>query len=232
MKCEFTESRKSANQLCRCAIADTLAACARPPVQSQLRFSMVENRSRRSPRPHMCASIGVSGIARRANRLRRCAIARRHAPSLCAASATVASPFIDGRKSVASRAHATMRATTEGAEILRSDNSLPRRAIALGHSLRPCAGSRKHRRPRFAMVENRSRRAPTPICVQNPRGPKSLGPVNACAVAPSLSDTSPDHAPARESTAGPVYRWSKIGRVARPRQYACKTRGGRNPEVR
>jgi hypothetical protein len=60
-------------------------------------------------------------------------------------------------------------------------------------------------------------------------GPKSRGPVNACPVAPSLSDTSPDHVPARESTAGPVYRWSKIGRVARPRQYACKTRGGRNP---
>ena len=60
------------------------------------------------------------------------------------------------------RPHINMRATTEGAEILRSDNSLPRRAIALGHSLRPCAGSRKHRRPRLSMVENRSRRAPAP----------------------------------------------------------------------
>ena len=92
---------------------------------------------------------------------------RHHSPkscSLCAASATVASPFIDGRKSVASRAHANMRATTDGAEIPRSGNSLPRRAIALGHSPRPCAGSRKHRRPRLSMVENRSRRAPTPIC--------------------------------------------------------------------
>ena len=28
-----------------------------------------------------------------------------------------------------------------------------------------------------------------------------------------------------------VYRWSKIGRVARPRQYACNDRGGRNPKV-
>jgi hypothetical protein len=27
-------------------------------------------------------------------------------------------------------------------------------------------------------------------------------------------------------------RWSKIGRAARPRQYACNDRGGRNPEVR
>ena len=173
LKWEFTESRKSANQLCRCAIADTLAACARPPVQSQLRFSMVETRSRRSPRVHMCASIGVSGIARRANRLRRCAIARQHARSLCAATGTVAPPFIDGRKSVASRARANMRAKPEGAEILRSGKRLPRRAIALRHFPRPCAGSRKHRRPRLSMVENRSRRAPTPICVQNPRGPKS-----------------------------------------------------------
>ncbi len=28
-----------------------------------------------------------------------------------------------------------------------------------------------------------------------------------------------------------VYRWSKIGRVARPRHYACNDRGGRNPKV-
>jgi hypothetical protein len=125
-----------------------------------------------------------------------------------------------------------MRAKPEGAEILRSGKRLRRRAIALRHFPRPCAGSRKHRRPRSSMVENPSRRAPTPICVQNPRGPKSRGPVNACAVAPSLLDTSPDHAPARASTAGPVHRWSKIGRVARPHQYACKTRGGRNPKVR
>jgi hypothetical protein len=174
LKCEFTESRKSANQLRRCAIADTLAACSRPPAQSHLRFSMVENRSRRSPTP------------------------------IC-----VQNP--------------------RGPKSLGPVNCLPRRAIALGYSRRPCAGSRKHRRPRLSMVGNRSRRLPTPICVQRPRGPKSLGPVNACPVAPSLSDTSPDHAPARASTTGPVYRWSKIGCVARPRQYACKTRGGRNP---
>ena len=70
-------------------------------------------------------------------------------------------PFIDGRKSVVSRAHTNMRATTEGVEILRCGNSLPRRAMALGYSPRPCAGSRKHRRPRSSMVENRSRCAPT-----------------------------------------------------------------------
>ena len=99
-----------------------------------------------------------------ANHLRRCNITHRHAPSLCAASGTVAPPFIDGRKSVASRTHANMRATTEGAEVLRSGSSLPRRAMALGYSLTQCAGSRKHRRPSLSMVENRSRRAPTPIC--------------------------------------------------------------------
>ena len=141
-------------------------------------------------------------------------------------------PFIDGRESVASRARANTRAKPEGAEILRSGKRLRRRAMALRHFPRPCAGSRKHRRPRSSMVENRSRRAPTPICVQNPRGPKSEGPVNACAVAPSLSATLPQRAPARASTAGPVYRWSKIGRVARPRQYACNDRGSRNPKVR
>jgi hypothetical protein len=55
-----------------------------------------------------------------------------------------ATPFIDGRKSVASPARANMRATTEGAEILRSGKRLRRRAIALRHFPRPCAGSRKH----------------------------------------------------------------------------------------
>ena len=138
-------------------------------------------------------------------------------------------PFIDGRKSVASRAHANMHACNDhwgpkskgpvaacpvapslsatlpdlaparastadpiyrwskigpvarpppicvhesigAAEILRSGNSLRRRAIALGYSPRPCAGSRKHRRPRSSMVENRSRRPPAPICMQRPRG--------------------------------------------------------------
>ncbi len=122
-------------------------------------------------------------------------------------------------------------ATTEGAEILRSGNSLPRRAIALSYSPRPCARSRKHRRPRLSMVENRSRRAPAPICVQASGRPKSRGPVTACAVAPSLSATLQQHAPARASTADPGYRWSKIGprAVARPRQYACNDRGAEIP---
>jgi len=66
------------------------------------------------------------------------------------------------------------------------------------------------------MVENRSRRAPTPICVQRPRGPTSLGPVTACPVAPSLSAFLADRAPARASTADPVYRRSKIGPIDRP----------------
>ena len=35
-----------------------------------------------------------------------------------------------------------MRATPEGAEIIRSGKRLPRRAIALGHSRRPCAAAR------------------------------------------------------------------------------------------
>ncbi len=86
-----------------------------------------------------------------ANRLCRCAIVRRDARRLCAANGTVTPPFTDGRKSVPSRAHTNMHATTERAEIPRSGNSLPRRAIALGYSPRPCAGSRKHRRPRLYM---------------------------------------------------------------------------------
>jgi hypothetical protein len=40
------------------SLADTLAACARAPAQSHLRFSMVENRSRRPPAP-ICAQTSV-----------------------------------------------------------------------------------------------------------------------------------------------------------------------------
>jgi len=122
-----------------------------------------------------------------------------------------------------------MRATTEGAEIPRSGKRLPRRAIALGHSRRPCAGSRKHRRPRLSMVENRSRRRPRQYACNNPRGPKSRGPVTACPVAPSLSATLADRAPARASTADPVYRWSKIGRVARHANMRATTEGAEIP---
>ena len=218
MKCEFTESRKSTNRLCRCAIARG-HACRLCAANGTVAPPLLDGRKSVASitRVNLCASIGGSGIARSANRLRRCAIARRHACRLCAATGTVAppfidgresvaslahtnmrakpegaeilrsgklpapsrhhsrplsqtvsrlaqappTPFIDGRKSVASRACANMHATTEGAEILRSGKRLPRRASALGHSPRPCAGSRKHRRPRSSMVENRSRRAPT-----------------------------------------------------------------------
>ena len=163
LKCEFTESRKSINRLCRCAIARR-HACRLCAATGTVTPPFIDGRKSVVSHTHTNmrgASIGVSGIARRANRLRRCAIACQHARSLCAATGTVAPPFIDGRKSVASRAHTNMHAKPEGAEILRSGNSLPRRAIALGYSRRPCAGSRTHRRPRLSMVENRSRRAPT-----------------------------------------------------------------------
>ena len=48
-------SRQSACAGAR-SLADTLAACARPPSQSHLRLSMVLNRSRRSPRVNMGAA--------------------------------------------------------------------------------------------------------------------------------------------------------------------------------
>jgi putative hemolysin len=105
-------------------------------------------------------------------------------------------------------------------------------APSLADTLADCARPPAQSHLRFSMVENRSRRPPAPICMQRPRGPKSRGPVTACPVAPSFSATLPDRAPAPSSTADPVYRWSKIGRVARPHQYACNDRGGRNLEVR
>ena len=86
LKWEFTESRKSANQLRRCAIADTLAACARPPAQSHLRLSMVENRSRRAPTPICVQNPRGPKSLGPANCLPRRAIALGHSPTACAGS--------------------------------------------------------------------------------------------------------------------------------------------------
>ena len=86
-------------------------------------------------------------------------------------------------------------------------------------------GPRQGEQMRVAFGES-TRRARVVVC-----RPKSRGRVNACPAAPSLSATLADRAPARASTADPEYRWSKISPAARPRQYACNDRGGRNPEV-
>ena len=61
----------------------------------------------------------------RANRLRRCAIPRRHSPILCAATGIVAPPFIDGRKSVPSTALANMCANIGVSGTPTSANSMP-----------------------------------------------------------------------------------------------------------
>jgi hypothetical protein len=153
---------------------------------------------------------------------------------MCRLAQALPAPFIDGRKSVASRAHTNARATTERAEILRS-GKLPapsrHRSRLLSQTVRRLAQA-----PPTPFIDGRksvASRAHTNMRA-NPEGAEILrsGPVNACPVAPSLSDTSPDHVPARESTSGPVHRWSKIGRVARPHQCACNDREGRNPTVR
>ena len=103
---------------------------------------------------------------------------RQHSPpkscSLCAATGTVAPPLLDGRKSVPSRAHANIRATTEGGrypEVLKQPAPSRHRSRLLSQTVRRLA--QWHRRSRLSMVENRSRRAPAPICMQRPRGPKS-----------------------------------------------------------
>jgi plasmid stabilization system protein ParE len=143
-------------------------------------------------------------------------------------------PFIDGRKSVASPTRANMRATTEGGrnpKVRQQPTPSRHRSRLLSHSVRRLAQA-----PPTPFIDGRksvASRAHTNMRA-NPEGAEILrsGPVNACPVAPSLSDTSPDHVPARESTSGPVHRWSKIGRVARPHQCACNDREGRNPTVR
>jgi hypothetical protein len=125
-----------------------------------------------------------------------------------------------------------MRATTEGAEILRSGNSLPRRAIALGYA--PSTVRRLAQAPPTPFLDGRksvARSTPdhaTPICnPQTTEGAEILRSGEQPAPSrQSLSATLPHRAPARASTADPVSRWSKIGRIARPRQYAVATTEG------
>ena len=167
-----------------------------------------------------------------ATRLRRCAIARRHARSLCAATGSVAPPLLDGRESVASVTprpyvckHRCERDRKEGKPPAPVRHRSPTRSQPL----------RGHRHSRTSVYRwsriGRVARAQQYACKsRGGRNPKVRQ--TACPVAPSLSATLADRVPARASTADPVYRWSKIGRVARPHQYACNDRGGRNLEVR
>jgi len=99
-------------------------------------------------------------------------------------------PFIDGRKSVASPPTPICVQNPRGPKSSRSGKRLPRRAIALGYSRRPCAGSRKHRRPRLSMVENRSRRAHTNMRAK-PEGAEILRSGNTPAPSRHRSQTLP-----------------------------------------
>jgi hypothetical protein len=62
-------------------------------------------------RVKICASVGVAGYRRSANRPRRRAVALPHSRRLCAAAGAAPSPFLDGPKSVPSTAHANMHAS-------------------------------------------------------------------------------------------------------------------------
>jgi hypothetical protein len=100
-------------------------------------------------------------------------------------------PFIDGRKSVVSRAHANMRATTEGAEILRSgnlpalsrDRSRPLSQTVRGSPLTPAAASRRSKIGPIDRPRQHVRKRCDWI-------PKVWQPARA--VAPSLSGTLAD----------------------------------------
>ena len=103
-------------------------------------------------------------------------------------------PFIDGRKSVASHAHANMRATTEGAEILRSGN-LPapsrHRSPALSQTVRgspltPAAASRWSKigpidRPRQHACKHRCDRIPKVRQTARAAAPSLFGTLADCA---------------------------------------------------
>ena len=167
----------------------------------------------------------------RANRLRRCAIPRRHSPILCAASCTVAPPFIDGRKSVPSTALANMCANIGVSGTPTSANSMPHHAIT-HRNLAACVRPPEQSHLRFSMVENRSRRSPAPTCGASigvtgyPRSGKLPAPSRHRS--PTLSQA----VRGGRLTPAAASRWSKIGPIDRPSQHACKHRCDRIPKVR
>ena len=79
---------------------------------------------------------------------------------------------------------------------------------------------------RVAVGES-TRKARAVVCT-----PKSRGPVNACPAAPSLSALSQTVRRLAHPPPTPIIDGRKSVPVARPRQYACNDRGGRNPKVR
>ena len=112
--------------------------------------------------------------------------------------------------------------------IAKSASRLPRRAIALGCSPRPCAGSRKHRRPRLSMVEN-PHRPPTPTCIGVTGYPRSGKlPAPLC----HRSPTPIQAVRGGRLTLAAASRCSKICPIDRPCQHVCKHRCDRIPEVR
>ncbi len=125
----------------------------------------------------------------------------------------------------------------QGVEKPRSENCLRHRSSALGHSHRLYAAAGTAPSPFLDSRESAASTARAIVCrckhlLPNAQGRNPKVRQAACPVAPSLSATLADRVPARASAADPVHRWSKIGRVARPHQYACNDRGGRNLEVR
>ena len=167
-----------------------------------------------------------------ANRLRRCNITHRHARRLRAATGTVAPPFIDGRKSVASRAHTNMHATTDGAEILRSGNQPAR--------------SRHRSRPLPQTVRRLAQAPPTPF-IDGRKSVASRAHANMRATTDGAEFLRSGNLPAplrhrsrllsqtvrrlAQAPPTPFRDGRKIGRVG-PHQHAWNDRGGRNLEVR
>jgi hypothetical protein len=87
LKSEY-ESRKSANRLPRCVIARR-HSCRQCAATGTVAPPLLDGRKSvaSTTLTNMCASIGVSGIPRPANRLPLCVIARRHSRSLCVPTA-------------------------------------------------------------------------------------------------------------------------------------------------
>jgi hypothetical protein len=122
-----------------------------------------------SARADMCASMIVTGSPRPVGKLPAAAAPARNRPPtlsqtvrrLAQAPPTpgrFAMPVVESRSRCGAPTPISVQ-RPRGPKSGGPATCLPRRAIALGHSPRPCAGSRKHRRPRFANRDG----APTPL---------------------------------------------------------------------
>jgi hypothetical protein len=162
--------------------------------------------------------------------MRRRAVSLRHARRLCAATGTVSSPFLDGRKSVPitfPHQHACKPWCDRIPKVSMQPASLGHRSSTRSQTVRrhghsPTTASR---RSKIGPITFRRQHACKPWCDRKPK--MSMQPASLRYRSSTRSQTVRRHGYSPTTAS----RRSKIGHVDQPRQHACKPRYDRIPEV-